>query len=130
MRPSPHATWPHPHAGFTLVEVLIALAIISVALAAFVRTTSQTTTNLGALERRSLAMLSAENAIALMRISLPSQPGVQIIDCPQADQAFVCRVQVGPVQQGLRGIVAEVYPNRNSSERLASVQTQLPEQPK
>lgn len=113
--------------GFTLVEVLIALAIISVALAAFVRTTSQATGNLGGLEQRSLAMLSAENAIALTQLGTPQAPGVQIIDCPQADQAFVCRVQIGPVQQGMRAVTAEVYVGRNSSQRLASVQTQLAE---
>lgn len=50
--------------GFTLIEVLMALAIVSIALAAIVRASSLTITNLGLLEPQSLAMLSAENRLA------------------------------------------------------------------
>ncbi|MGE4593829.1 type II secretion system minor pseudopilin GspI [Alcaligenes sp.] len=115
-------------AGFTLIEVLIALAIISVALAAFVRITSQTTTNLGHLEQRSLAMLSAENSVAELKISSLPAPGIQTIDCPQADQPFICRVQIGPTQHGTRSVAVEVYPDRNTDRHLASLRTRLPEQ--
>jgi len=115
----------NPHAGFTLIEVMVALAIISVALAAFVRLTSQTATNLGLLEQRSLAMLSAENSLAELQISTLPAAGMREMACPQADQPFICRVQIGPSQQGLRPVVVDVYLGRDSSQRLASLQTRL-----
>lgn len=114
-------------AGFTLIEVMVALAIISVALAAFVRLTSQTATNLGLLEQRSLAMLSAENSLAELQLSALPAAGVRQVECPQADQPFICRVQIGPSEQGLRPVAVDVYPGRDSSQRLAGLQTRLPE---
>ncbi|THF60447.1 type II secretion system minor pseudopilin GspI [Pseudothauera rhizosphaerae] len=131
MRAPPHAPKRdrNGQAGFTLIEVLIALAIVSVALAAFVRMTSQTTTNLGHLEQRALAMLSAENSLAELQVGTPPPPGIQAVDCPQADQPFICRVQIGPSQQGVRFVSVEVYEGRNSHRRLASLQTRLPERP-
>ncbi|CAB3647146.1 type II secretion system minor pseudopilin GspI [Achromobacter pestifer] len=116
---------PQRQAGFTLIEVLIALAIISIALAAFVRLTSQTATNQGLLEQRSLAMLSAESSLAELQIGTLPSAGLQQIPCPQADQPFVCRVQIGPSQQGVRSVSVDVYLGRNSDQRLASLQSRL-----
>lgn len=113
--------------GFTLVEVLIALTIVSVALAAFVRMTSQTTSNYGRIEQRTLAMLSAENVLAERRLGKPSPPGIDILACPQAEQKFVCRVRNDPPQQGLRTVTVEVYASRSDQSALLSLQTQLPD---
>ena len=51
-------------AGFTLIEVLVALAIISVALLAALRAAGQGTANLGELRARLLAGWVAENLMA------------------------------------------------------------------
>jgi general secretion pathway protein I len=51
-------------AGFTLVEVLVALAIVSIALFAALRAASQGTTNVGELRARMLAGWVAENLLA------------------------------------------------------------------
>lgn len=51
-------------AGFTLVEVLVALAIISVALLAALRAAGQGTNNVGELRARLLAGWVAENLLA------------------------------------------------------------------
>lgn len=50
--------------GFTLVEVLVALAIISIALLAALRAAGQGTTNVGELRSRLLAGWVAENHLA------------------------------------------------------------------
>ena len=51
-------------AGFTLVEVLVALAIISIALLAALRAAGQSTTDVGELRGRLLAGWVAENLLA------------------------------------------------------------------
>lgn len=50
--------------GFTLIEVLVALAIISIALLAALRAAGQGTSNVGELRERLLAGWVAENRLA------------------------------------------------------------------
>ena len=54
-------------AGFTLIEVLAALAIIAVALMAALRATGQGTSNVGELRSRLFASWVAENLLAEQR---------------------------------------------------------------
>ena len=59
------ATWRcGRRAGFTLVEVLVALAIVSIALLAALRAAGQGTSNAGELRSRMLAGWVAENLLA------------------------------------------------------------------
>jgi len=58
-----HGKW----AGFTLVEVLVALAIVSIALLAALRAAGQGTGNFGELRGRLLAGWVAENLLAEQR---------------------------------------------------------------
>jgi general secretion pathway protein I len=59
------ATWRcGRRAGFTLVEVLVALAIVSIALLAALRAAGQGTSNAGELRARVLAGWVAENLLA------------------------------------------------------------------
>lgn len=59
------ATWRCARrSGFTLVEVLVALAIISIALMAALRAAGQGTNNVGELRSRLLAGWVAENRLA------------------------------------------------------------------
>ena len=53
--------------GFTLIEVLVALAIVSIALLAALRAAGQGTTNVEALRSRLLAGWVAENVLAEQR---------------------------------------------------------------
>ena len=54
----------HRRGGFTLIEVLVALAIIAIALLAALRAAAQGTTNAGELRARLLAGWVAENRLA------------------------------------------------------------------
>lgn len=114
-------------AGFTLVEVLIALTIVSVALAAFVRMTSQTTSNYEGIEQRTLAMMAAENMLAERRLSQRAPVGIELADCPQGRQKFVCRMRSEASQQGLRTVTVAVYASRGEASPLLSLQTRLAE---
>lgn len=96
-------------AGFTLIEVLIALAIVAISLAAFVRLTSQTTSNLGRVERKALATLSAQNSLQDLRIDAATTQGRWERACPQGDLPLVCVVTVGPSQGGLHRAAVQVW---------------------
>jgi general secretion pathway protein I len=61
--------------GFTLVEVLVALAILAVALAAGFRSVAQSADGATALKARTLALWVAQNQLAAAQIQTPP-PGV------------------------------------------------------
>ncbi len=56
-----------PH-GFTLLEVLVALAVLAIAMAALLRVASTSTTTFAELRNRTLAGWVAENAVARFRL--------------------------------------------------------------
>ena len=65
------ATWRcGKRAGFTLIEVLVALAIVSIALMSALRAAGQGTNNVGELRSRLLAGWVAENLLAEHRARL------------------------------------------------------------
>jgi general secretion pathway protein I len=61
-------------AGFTLVEVLVALAILAVALAAGFRSVAQSAESATALKARTLALWVAQNRLAFAQLETPSPP--------------------------------------------------------
>lgn len=120
--------------GFTLIEVLMALTIVSIALAAIVRASSLTITNLGLLQQQSLAMLSAENRLAELQLGQgPNTPGVVRSPCPQGGVRLVCRLELSPAVDGLRTATVDVYlaeeggEGGGSGNRLASLRTRMQE---
>src|SRR5205823_6375356 len=71
------ATLANPTKGFTLVEVLVALAILAVALAAGFRSIAQSADGATALKARTLALWVAQNRLALAQVETPSPPPVE-----------------------------------------------------
>jgi general secretion pathway protein I len=57
--------------GFTLVEVLVALAIVAVALAAGYRSVAQSADSATALKARTLALWVAQNRLAAAQLEAP-----------------------------------------------------------
>lgn len=90
------ATWfCGKRAGFTLVEVLVALAIVSIALLAALRAAGQGTSNFGELRARLLAGWVAENLVAEQRARGEWLPlGIQRGMGQQAGIAFAWREEV------------------------------------
>jgi general secretion pathway protein I len=83
-------------AGFSLLEILVALAIIAIALAACVRAAGQIATGQARLRDRALALISAENTLADLRAQRIFPPlGSTSTPCPQGPLALVCERLVG-----------------------------------
>ena len=58
--------------GFTLVEVLVALAIVTVALAAGFRSVAQSADSATALKARTLALWVAQNRLSFAQLRIPA----------------------------------------------------------
>ena len=108
--------------GFTMIEVLVALAIIAVALAASIRAVGTMATNASDLHRRLLAGWSADNALAQMRLTHAwPEIGEQSFDCSQGNVQLVCtqrvsttpnpvfrRVRISVSMPGHTGVLAQM----------------------
>lgn len=82
-------------AGFTLIEVLVALTIIAIALMASLRAVGSITAGADDLRARTLAQWSAENRLTEIRVrgEFPAV-GRRNYDCPQGDLLLVCQEDV------------------------------------
>ncbi len=82
---------PGTQAGFTLIEVLVALAIVSIALIACIRALGVSASGAQAMQQRSLALQAAENNLAELRLlrAFPA-PGSKTEPCGQGPLALMC----------------------------------------
>jgi general secretion pathway protein I len=80
--------------GFTLLEVLVALAIVSIALVACMRALSVSANGTQAMQERSLALQAAENSLAELRLlrSFPA-PGRTTQACTQGPLDLTCELE-------------------------------------
>jgi general secretion pathway protein I len=110
-------------AGFTLLEVLVALTIIAVALAAALRSAAALTEGTHDLELRIYAQLLASSELAEIRLSnsLPTDADA-IYDCLQAGVTFRChrRIESSP-NPFLRWVRVDVADARAPERQLASL---------
>ena len=109
--------------GFTLIEVLVALAIVSVALLASLRAAGQSTSNVSELRGRLLAGWVAENLLAEHRargdwLPLGIKRGTQV----QAGHEFSWREEViATPNRAFRRIDVFVYQGPAEDRALAHV---------
>ncbi|WP_423195454.1 MULTISPECIES: type II secretion system minor pseudopilin GspI [unclassified Cupriavidus] len=118
-----------PAAGFTLIEVLVALTILAVALTAAMRAMGSMVESGMALQSRMLAEWSAENHFATLRLSKTwPAPGTRGYDCPQGGTPLWCEETVsGTPNPSFRRVEIAVYPSAgNKSVRLAWLVTIVP----
>ncbi|MBI0359638.1 type II secretion system minor pseudopilin GspI [Burkholderia oklahomensis] len=108
--------------GFTMIEVLVALAIIAVALAASIRAVGSMATGASDLHTRLLAGWSADNALAQLRLAHAwPDIGTQTFDCSQGNVALTCtqrvsstpnpvfrRVEIAVSMNGRAGVLAQM----------------------
>ena len=123
---------PSPQAGFTLIEVLVALAIIAVAMAAAVRVAGLMTQSSGVLRDRSIAMIAAQSRMAELRLEGRLPMGVKAMECDQGRLLLRCEQVIGGAENGrLLKVGVQVFDRSQEAPPLARLETLLsrPENP-
>lgn len=111
-------------AGFTLIEVLVALAIIAVAMSAAVRVAGLMTQGNGLLRDKSLAMLAAQSRLAELRLEGRWNPGVKQFECDQGRLKLRCeQTIVAGVTPGLLRVSVQVRDRSREAPPLARLET-------
>jgi general secretion pathway protein I len=116
--------------GFTLLEVLVALVIIGVALAASMRGAMSLTSTAEYSREKLLALLTAENRLLELRLARERlEPGEEILPCEQGGIAFTCAQAVKPTPNPFfRRVEVRVFRSDEAGNRqqLAELMTVLP----
>lgn len=112
--------------GFTLIEVLVALAIIAVAMSAAVRVAGLMTQSSGVLRDRSVAMIAAQSRMAELRLEGKLPVGMKAIDCDQGRLLLRCEQVIGTAENGrLLKIAIQVFDRNQDVPPLAKLETLL-----
>jgi len=112
-----------PQRGFTLVEVMVALAIVAIALLAGLQATSALTRNAARQTDVLLAHVCAENELVKVRLSsqIPSIGDSQLT-CEQAGRRYDVLVSVLPLPNPqFRRVDAQVSEGSNSVLRVSTI---------
>lgn len=120
--------------GFTLVEVLVALALLAVALAAGMRALAQTADGAGTLKARTLALWVAQNRLAAVQIDPRAlDAGLARGEAVQAGQRFVWEQRASgtpnPAFRRVDIVVAEAAAPGYALARLTGYVARPPEGP-
>ena len=111
------------HAGFTLIEVLVALSIVAIALVAGLQATAALTNNAQRQSDMLLAQLCADNELAKARLSsqMPAVGDSSSV-CIQAGRTYDVRVTVRPTPNpSFRRVDAQVLQGEASLLRFSTV---------
>ena len=109
--------------GFTLVEVLVALAIVAIALVAGLRAAAALTNNAQRQSDMVLAHVCAENELTRLRLvkQMPSV-GDSELRCEQGQQALTVRLKVSPTPNpNFRRVDAQVFAEGSPLLRISTV---------
>jgi general secretion pathway protein I len=114
--------------GFTLIEVLVALAIVAVALLASLRAVGTMAQTSAELKLRLLAQVAAENRVAELRAA-HAFPGIgsRAVPCPQGRVPLECVEEAKATPNPLyRRIEVRVYAGADRDRLLAELIAILP----
>jgi general secretion pathway protein I len=111
-------------AGFTLIEVLVALAITSIALVAGMQASAALTNNAQRQVDAMLGHICAENELGRLRLAGELPPvGESDIDCEQAGRVYRVHVTVAVTPNpSFRRVDAQVFDGSSPILRLSTVQ--------
>jgi general secretion pathway protein I len=116
--------------GFTLLEVLVALVIIGVALAAAMRGAMSLASTAEYTRAKLLALLTAENRLLELRLAREQlEPGEQTQPCEQGGVSFICTQAIKSTPNPFfRRVEVRVFRSDDAGERrqLAELMTVMP----
>ncbi|CAG4902574.1 type II secretion system minor pseudopilin GspI [Paraburkholderia saeva] len=113
--------------GFTMIEVLVALAIIAVALAASLRAVGSLATGEADLHNRLLAGWSADNTLAQLRLAHAwPEVGAHSFDCSQGNLQLICTENVSATPNPVFRRVEVTVTTPGRSGNLAQLVTVIP----
>jgi len=111
------------HAGFTLVEVLVALAVLAIALAGIMRVTSQAISTSYTLRERNLALWVAQNRLVMHQLKR-DWPDTDTVDgeAEMAGEKWFWREQVSATpQKDMRRVEISVRRISDSKDSLVNL---------
>ena len=108
------------HAGFTLLEVLVALVIVGTALGASLRAVGSLTANSDGLRTAMMATWSAENRQVQVRLNKAYPDiGTSSFECPQGDLQLNCVQEViATPNPRMRRVEVSVFDVRYPERRI------------
>lgn len=108
--------------GFALVEVLVGLAVLSIALLAGLRAIANGADTQLALSQRTLALWSADNVLMDLRMTRAFPDiGTTVFNCPQGNYIFVCqRKIINSPNPAFRRVEITVYAANPESAQTAA----------
>jgi len=115
-------------AGFTLLEVLVALVIVGTALGASLRAIGSLTQNSSDLRASTMATWSAENRLTQIRLAheWPAL-GQRSFDCPQGELRLVCDESVFSTPNPLfRRVEVSVFDSASPERRIIKLTQVVP----
>lgn len=117
---------PSRESGFTLIEVLVALAIIAVAMSAAVRVAGLMTQSNGVLRDRSIALIAGQSRMAELRLEGRLPVGMKAVECDQGRLLLRCEQVIGAAQNGrLLKVGIQVFDRNQDAPPLARLETLL-----
>jgi general secretion pathway protein I len=108
--------------GFALIEVLVGLAVLSIALIAGLKALASAADTQLAVSQRTQALWSADNALADLRMNRQwPEIGTTTFSCPQDRYVFVCQRKVlSTPNPSFRRIELTVYLTSSAGADVAS----------
>ncbi len=108
------------NAGFTLLEVLVALVIVGTALGASLRAVGSLTQNSNGLRASMMATWSAENRLSQIRLAkLFPEIGTNSFDCSQDELPLTCNEEVlATPNPFFRRVEVSVFDSREPQRRI------------
>jgi general secretion pathway protein I len=119
---------PAREAGFTLIEVLVALTIIAVAMSAAVRVSGLMTQSSGLLRDRSIALLAAQSRMAELRLEGKMPMGMKAQECDQGRLLLRCDQVIAGGPNNLLKVSIQVFDRNQDAPPLARLETLLSRQ--
>lgn len=108
--------------GFALIEVMVGLAVLSIAMLAGLRAIANGADTQLAISQRTMALWSADNALMDLRMSRAwPDAGTISYSCPQGQYVFVCQRKIlYTPNPAFRRVEITVYLANPSSSDIAS----------